>query len=115
MQNSKVSSPRFSVFSDSSCDAKLVFIQSFFHETIRVILRPVIERELRVTARQWFTYTLRIMGTAAAVAVCAVATLKSSSTEGAGGRVFGYVHLTQFCAIWILVPLLTADCLSRER
>ena len=80
-----------------------------------MIVRPVIERELRETARQWFTYSLRILGTAAAVAVCAMATLRSGVSQSAGAKVFGYLHFTLFCAIWILVPLLTADCLSRER
>src|SRR6266487_2334676 len=76
---------------------------------------PVIVRELRATARQSFTYSLRLMGVAAVVAVCAVAALGPSFSAGGGGRVFGYLHFTLFCAIWILVPLLTADCLSRER
>jgi ABC-type transport system involved in multi-copper enzyme maturation permease subunit len=32
-----------------------------------------------------------------------------------GGRLFGALHFTLFAAIWVLVPVLTADCLSRER
>src|SRR2546425_8760588 len=28
---------------------------------------------------------------------------------------FGYMHATLFFAIWILVPLSAADCISRER
>ena len=32
-----------------------------------------------------------------------------------GGALFGSLHFTLFWAIWILVPLLTADCISRER
>jgi ABC-type transport system involved in cytochrome c biogenesis permease component len=36
-------------------------------------------------------------------------------STGGGGKVFGYLHLTLFCATWILVPLLTGDCLSREQ
>src|SRR5712671_763935 len=75
----------------------------------------MVARELRATARQSFTYSLRMMGVAAVAAVCAVAALGPNFSSGAGGKVFGYLHFTLFCAIWILVPLLTADCLSRER
>jgi ABC-type transport system involved in cytochrome c biogenesis permease component len=32
-----------------------------------------------------------------------------------GKEVFAALHLTVFCAIWILVPMVAADCLSRER
>jgi hypothetical protein len=28
---------------------------------------------------------------------------------------FGRLHCALFCAIWVLVPMLTADCISRER
>jgi ABC-type transport system involved in multi-copper enzyme maturation permease subunit len=49
------------------------------------------------------------------MSACWVAILEPFFTTGGGGRVFGYLHFTLFCAIWILVPLLTADCLSRER
>ena len=32
-----------------------------------------------------------------------------------GGALFGSLHSALFLAIWVLVPLLTADCISRER
>ena len=32
-----------------------------------------------------------------------------------GSRLFAALHSTLFGAIWVLVPLLTADCISRER
>jgi ABC-type transport system involved in multi-copper enzyme maturation permease subunit len=35
--------------------------------------------------------------------------------SNSGGALFGRLHVALFCAIWVLVPLLTADCLSRER
>src|SRR5437016_11091843 len=76
---------------------------------------PLVVRELRATARQPFTHSLRLLGVVAMLAACGVAMLGPFFLAGRGGRVFGYLHLTLFCATWILVPLLTADCLSRER
>jgi ABC-type transport system involved in multi-copper enzyme maturation permease subunit len=46
---------------------------------------------------------------------CGLAIFEPFFSTGGGGKVFGYLHLTLFCATWVLVPLLTADCLSRER
>jgi len=80
-----------------------------------VTLLPTLIRELRATGRQPFTYTLRILGVAALLAACAIAALGPGFSARGGARVFGYLHFTLFCAIWILVPLLTADCLSREQ
>src|SRR5206468_12383932 len=34
---------------------------------------------------------------------------------GRGGALFARLHLLLYCSIWILVPLMTADCISRER
>src|SRR5436190_7282599 len=78
-------------------------------------LAPVILREMRAASRQPLTYHLRILGLGAAVVVCAAAALGPTFSQSGGGKVFGYLHFTLFCAIWILVPILTSDCLSRER
>ncbi len=77
---------------------------------------PVIVREVRVQARQKFTYTLRMLGAAAvlgALAFCALT--RRGLMPGQGGHIFVYIHCTLLWAIWILVPLSTADCVSRER
>jgi ABC-type transport system involved in multi-copper enzyme maturation permease subunit len=76
---------------------------------------PVIARELRAAARRTSTYALRINGVAALLAVCAWITLSRVVRWNDGGAVFAFLHAALFLAIWVLVPLLTADCISRER
>jgi ABC-type transport system involved in multi-copper enzyme maturation permease subunit len=76
---------------------------------------PVIARELRAAARRTSTYALRINGVAALLAVCAWITVSGVARWDDGGAVFAYLHAALFLAIWVLVPLLTADCISRER
>lgn len=76
---------------------------------------PVIWRELRAQARQPFTFWLRVL----AVGLLLLGGLWFASardfTPGQGGFLFGQMHLLMYCALWLLVPLGTADCLSRER
>ena len=76
---------------------------------------PVIERELRAAARQPFTYYLRLLGVAALLLEGVLFGLRSGFAANLGSALFGSLHSALFLAIWILVPLLTADCLSRER
>lgn len=77
---------------------------------------PVIIRELRSASRGSLTYWLRPLGAGAA---CAAALLEAGlltvGTPAQGKDLFAALHLTVFCAIWLLVPLVAADCLSRER
>jgi ABC-type transport system involved in multi-copper enzyme maturation permease subunit len=74
----------------------------------------VIDRELRVAARQPFTYWLRTAGVAALLVVCGYAVLTRTS-ELRGAEFFSFIHIVLFIAIWVVVPLLTADCISSER
>lgn len=76
---------------------------------------PVISREFRAQARQPFTYSLRMLGVLALLGGGAAFALRNSFSASMGGELFGYLHLTLLLAIWILVPLSTADCISRER
>lgn len=78
-------------------------------------LLPVVERELRAAARQPFTYTLRVVGALALLVVLMLSALEGGLRPDEGGQLFGVLHATLFLAIWLLVPLLTADCISRER
>src|SRR5215831_11171333 len=80
-----------------------------------MILLPVIERELRSAARHSFTYSLRTLGVLAALVVFAMVALQEGLGQGSGSLLFRYLHRTLFFSIWLLVPLLTADCISRER
>ena len=76
---------------------------------------PVIARELRASARQSFTYSLRVLGVVALLIVLGIFGLEGNLGPEIGGRLFGSLHCTLFIAIWVLVPLATADCISRER
>ena len=80
-----------------------------------MILLPVIERELRAAARHAFTYLLRVAGALLLLVAFVMFELHGHSGPGSGGQLFGWFHAALFCAIWLLVPLLAADCLSRER
>ncbi len=76
---------------------------------------PVIARELRAAARHPFTYYLRVLGATALLVAFLIFLLDYGLQQNLGGRLFGTLHFTLFWAIWVLVPLLTADCISRER
>lgn len=76
---------------------------------------PAIERELRAQARLPFTYGLRVLGAAAVLAVALLFAVKLGFTPNNGGELFGWLNFTLFISIWVLVPLVAADCISRER
>jgi ABC-type transport system involved in multi-copper enzyme maturation permease subunit len=76
---------------------------------------PVIVRELRASARQPFTYFLRVLGAAALLLVSVLFGLHFGFAPAFGRLLFTVLHCTLFAAIWVLVPMLTADCISRER
>jgi len=77
---------------------------------------PVLLRELRSETRRPFTYWLRVLGAAMAMAAAfLMSTDLTAASPAAGAGIFAAVNTAIFVAIWTLVPLLTADCLSRER
>ena len=76
---------------------------------------PVIVRELRSVGRSAGNYWLRSLACGIACVTALVAGLLTLGTTSHGKEVFSALHLTTFCAIWVLVPLIAADCLSRER
>ena len=77
---------------------------------------PVIGRELRVEARHAFNYWLRVLGVTVALGIFVVMMLdQQGSASQLGAKLFGNLNTALFIAIWVLVPLLTADCISRER
>ena len=80
-----------------------------------MILLPVIERELRTSARHSFTYLLRVLGVLALLLVIGWFALRGELGPDCGGELFRALHGVLFFAIWLLAPLLTADCISRER
>jgi ABC-type transport system involved in multi-copper enzyme maturation permease subunit len=81
----------------------------------RMKLLPVIMRELRAQARQPFTFWLRVLGVLAVLLAAWAFTADHGVEARLGPRLFARLHLIGNLAIWILVPLATADCISRER
>lgn len=75
----------------------------------------VIERELRAVSRHALTYNLRVVGVLAFAAVLGTLWLSGSGRPGLGAFLFVQFHRILFFAIWCFVPLMTADCISRER
>lgn len=76
---------------------------------------PVIERELRVQSRLWFTYLIRVLGALALLCVCLWFGAVNGFQPNVGGQLFGWLNCTMVVSIWVLVPLTCADCISRER
>ena len=76
---------------------------------------PIVGRELRVSARTASTYWLRIVGATVLLAAGASYWMVEGVRYGASTGWFMAMHLTLFWTIWVLVPVMTADCISRER
>src|SRR5213592_3639464 len=89
---------------------------------------PVIVRELRSQARQPLTHWLRIIGGLSVVAAIlaalwSIGAIKPQAqsiaspnlVQAFGTTLFGKMNLFIFLAIWLFVPLATADAVSRER
>src|SRR5205807_802010 len=74
---------------------------------------PVIVRELQAEARRPFTYWMRVLG--AGLLLSAAAYFFSGPSPRGGGVLFARLHAILLCSIWVLVPLVMADCISRER
>ncbi len=77
---------------------------------------PVIVRELRTEARHPLNYWLRVLGAGVmlVIAIFVVVNL-DGNIGGKGGVMFGVLQPTLFSLTWLLVPIMTCDCISRER
>ena len=76
---------------------------------------PIIARELKEQARRRSTYGLRMVGFVAVFAAAVQFTLRIGLHPRAGPILFRELHEVLFAAIWILIPFMTADCISQER
>ncbi len=76
---------------------------------------PIFARELRVTARSKSTFWLRTTAVVLMLAAAAVFAFNQDFAPGKGAALLTYLHACLFVGIWIFVPAMTADCLSRER
>jgi ABC-type transport system involved in cytochrome c biogenesis permease component len=75
----------------------------------------VLDRELRAESRRPVNYWLRVLAAGAIILVFASFVLSTQLGAGLGPALFMVLHRTLFWASWVLVPLMTADCISRER
>jgi ABC-type transport system involved in multi-copper enzyme maturation permease subunit len=80
-----------------------------------MIALAVIERELRAASRHTLTYNLRVLGVLVFLGMLGIFWLSGSNRPGVGGYLFAQFHRILFFGIWFFVPLMTADCISRER
>lgn len=76
---------------------------------------PVLTREVREVSRQPSTHRLRLVAMIAFLALYGVLAAEGALVTDNGGRAFAAMHVTLFLGTWVLVPLMAADCLSRER
>ena len=76
---------------------------------------PVIVRELRAEARNPATHSVRLAGAAILLGLLAFLWLTTRNGPNLGDLLFGRLHLALNLAIWLLVPWLASDCISRER
>jgi ABC-type transport system involved in cytochrome c biogenesis permease component len=76
---------------------------------------PVIRRELRVECRNRSTYRARVVAGGLVTCSFALTALVKNPAVVPGLALFDDANRFVSALIWILAPLLTADCLSREK
>jgi ABC-type transport system involved in cytochrome c biogenesis permease component len=76
---------------------------------------PVMMRELRTLSRHKSTFHIRVLSAALLLTVSFFVSLDLNSASDSGGQLFAVLHPFIFYTIWLLVPLLVADCLSIEK
>jgi ABC-type transport system involved in multi-copper enzyme maturation permease subunit len=77
---------------------------------------PILWREMRAESRRSITYWLRLGGAALAILVVLEFFLNSPPGSVAhGDRLFYQVNRALFISLWIVGPILTGDCISREK
>jgi len=81
-------------------------------------LLPLVERELRVTARRGRTYVLRFLAATAAAGICAwvcLFTVRGPQSALLGKSLFGLLSALGFAYALLVGPFLTADAVSEEK
>ena len=75
----------------------------------------VIHRELRAESRRPANYWLRVLTGAAVIAVFTSVILTSGLGPSLGAQLFMALDWALSLTFWVVVPLMTADCISREK
>lgn len=81
--------------------------------TLLPTILPVLARELRSESRHAITYWMRVIAAASVLPLFFMVMADPRRPNGAD--LLAAVNTVLFGAIWIMVPLATADCVSRER
>ena len=77
---------------------------------------PIILRELRAEARRPVHYRLRLLaGTAFTAYLAFYALVAVQASAAVGAAVFQAINFNIYLTIWLTAPLLTCDCLSKEK
>lgn len=76
---------------------------------------PVVQRELTEASRKRALLALRLLGAATPAAVLWATMGGGGLRFGDGSVLFGRINALLLTLSWMVAPLLTADCLSRER
>ena len=94
----------------------LAAMRAFNRDIFKTNALPVVARELRAESRRPINYWLRVFTAAVIVGVFAgyVATTKLSASE-LGPSLFSALDRALSVAIWVVVPMMTADCISSEK
>lgn len=76
---------------------------------------PVIKREMRAEARHGMTYWSRVI--MAGLVITGIIWIAGGQTmhQELGSQMFTLLNSVLFMAIWLIVPMLTADSLAREK
>ncbi|MEW6156705.1 MAG: hypothetical protein AB1813_04695 [Verrucomicrobiota bacterium] len=80
-------------------------------------LLPVIRRELNEEARRPMNYWVRVLAGSALVIMFGLVMIRHwmEGRMQSGGPLFATLNATIFLTIWIIVPMMVADCISREK
>jgi ABC-type Na+ efflux pump permease subunit len=76
---------------------------------------PVVQRELRESARRPLNHWLRLLGASAGGLIFCVVSAAREPASFIGNQMFVNIHRLVLFLICALVPALTADCIARER
>src|SRR5215472_3541376 len=77
---------------------------------------PLIVRELRAESRRPVNYWLRLLAAGSVLMVFTVMVFdREVHVAEIGSLLFTWLHRTLLWAFWIIIPLMTADCISKEK
>ena len=76
---------------------------------------PVIVRELREESHRPATVRIRAGAAAASLFVLTMLWALEGVDEGDGDDAFGALNVVFCVSVWLMVPFMTADCISREK